>query len=157
MMLISGSRIIFGIAKYDEAIPTILAEVHSARKTPWLAIIFTMAFTLATIILYSGKLTDVASISVFSILVVFALVNLSVISLRFKQPTLQRPFMSPFKVMQVPIFPVLGLIMTMVIMFQFNYHVVLSTVVPLISIMILCLILTKRKIDQEQKQKSLKS
>ena len=78
MMLISGSRIIFGIAKYDEAIPTILAEVHSSRKTPWLAIIFTMAFTLATIILYSGKLTDVASISVFSILVVFVFVNFSV-------------------------------------------------------------------------------
>lgn len=157
MMLISGSRIIFGIAKYDEAIPSILAEVHSTRKTPWLAVIFTMAFTLATIILYSGKLTDVASVSVFTILVVFGFVNFSVISLRFKQPTLQRPFMSPFKVMQVPIFPVLGLIMTMVIMFQFNYHVVLSTVVPLISIMILCLILTKRKIDQKQKQKSLKS
>jgi APA family basic amino acid/polyamine antiporter len=116
-----------------------------------------MAFTLATIILYSGKLTDVASISVFSILLVFALVNLSVISLRFKHPSLQRPFMLPFKVMQVPILPVLGLIMTVVIMFQFNYHVVLSTVVPLISIMILCLILTKRKIDQKQKQKSLKS
>jgi APA family basic amino acid/polyamine antiporter len=157
MMLISGSRIIFGIAKYDDAIPSILAEVHSARKTPWLAIIFTMAFTLATIILYSGKLTDVASISVFSILLVFALVNLSVISLRFKHPSLHRPFMLPFKVMQVPILPVLGLIMTVVIMFQFNYHVVLSTVVPLISIMILCLILTKRKIDQKQKQKSLKS
>ena len=102
MMLISGSRIIFGIAKYDEAIPTILAEAHSARKTPWLAIIFTMAFTLATIILYSGKLTDVALISVFSILVVFVLVNLSVISLRFKQPSLRRPFMSPFRVKKFP-------------------------------------------------------
>jgi APA family basic amino acid/polyamine antiporter len=33
MMLISGSRIIFGIAKYDEAIPTILADVHTSRKT----------------------------------------------------------------------------------------------------------------------------
>jgi APA family basic amino acid/polyamine antiporter len=151
MMLVSGSRIIFGIAKYDEAIPTILAEVHSARKTPWLAIIFIMAFTLATIILYYGKLTDVASISVFSILIVFVFVNLSVISLRFKQPTLQRPFISPFKVRQIPIFPVLGLIMTMVIMLHFNYHVVLSAVTPLISIMILCLILTKRKIDQKQK------
>ena len=38
--------------------------------------------------------------------------------------------------------------MTVVIMFQFNYHVVLSTVVPLISIMILCLILTKEKLTK---------
>jgi APA family basic amino acid/polyamine antiporter len=73
MMLISGSRIIFGIAKYDKAIPSILADIHPSRKTPWLAIVFTTAFTLATIILYSGKLSDVASISVFSILLVFAL------------------------------------------------------------------------------------
>jgi APA family basic amino acid/polyamine antiporter len=148
MMLISGSRIIFGIAKYDEAIPTILAEVHSSRKTPWLATIFIMAFTLATIILYSGKLADVASISVFTILVVFAFVNLSVISLRFKQPRLQRPFMSPFRVKKLPILPVLGLVMTIVIMLQFNPHVISSTLVPLISIIILSLILTKRKIDQ---------
>lgn len=153
MMLISGSRIIFGIAKYDEAIPTILAEVHSSRKTPWLATIFIMAFTLATIILYSGKLADVASISVFTILVVFAFVNLSVISLRFKQPRLQRPFMSPFRVKKLPILPVLGLVMTIVIMLQFNPHVISSTLVPLISIIILSLILTKRKIDQTQNQK----
>jgi APA family basic amino acid/polyamine antiporter len=113
-----------------------------------------MAFTLATIILYSGKLSDVASISVFSILVVFAFVNLSVISLRFKQPNLHRPFMSPFRVKKFPILPVLGLAMTVVIMFQFNPHVISSTLVPLISIIILCLILTKRKTDQKLEEKS---
>jgi len=149
MMLISGSRIIFGIAKYDNAIPSILAEVHSSRKTPWLAIIFTMAFTLATIILYTGKISDVASISVFSILVVFALVNLSVISLRFKQPSLRRPFMSPFRVKKFPVLPMIGLVITIVMMIQFNPHVISSTLIPLISIIILCLILTKRKTVQK--------
>ena len=152
MMLISGSRIIFGIAKYDDAIPSILAEVHSSRKTPWLAIIFTTAFTLVTIILYSGKLSDVASISVFSILVVFAFVNLSVISLRLKRPKLHRPFMSPFSVKKLPILPVLGMVITSVTILQFNLHVISSTFVPLTCIIILCLILTKRKIDQSQNQ-----
>ena len=152
MMLISGSRIIFGIAKYDDAIPSILAEVHSSRKTPWLAIIFTTAFTLVTIILYSGKLSDVASISVFSILVVFAFVNLSVISLRLKRPKLHRPFMSPFSVKKLPILPVLGMVITSVTILQFNLHVISSTFVPLTCIIMLCLILTKRKIDQSQNQ-----
>ena len=154
MMLISGSRIIFGIAKYDDAIPTILAEIHSSRKTPWLATIFTMAFTVATIVLYTGKISDVASISVFGILVVFALVNLSAISLRFKQPNLPRPFMLPFRVKKFPILPVLGLVMTIVIMFQFKPSVISSTLVPLISIIILCLILTKRKFDQKLEENS---
>jgi basic amino acid/polyamine antiporter, APA family len=148
MMLISGSRIIFGLAKYDDAIPTILAEVHSSRKTPWLAIIFTMAFTLATIILYTGKISDVASISVFSILLVFALVNLSVIRLRFKHPRLSKPFTSPFSVKKFPILPMIGLVIIIVMMIQFNPHVISSTLIPLISIIILCLILTKRNTVQ---------
>jgi amino acid transporter len=155
MMLISGSRIIFGIAKYDEAIPTILADVHTSRKTPWLATIFTMAFTVATIILFSGRLVDVAGISVFGIFVVFALVNLSVISLRFKQPNLHRPFTSPFTVKKLPILAILGLVMTMIIAFQYSFHIISSASIALISIIILCLILTKRKNDQKRKQKSL--
>jgi APA family basic amino acid/polyamine antiporter len=149
MMLISGSRIIFGIAKYDDAIPTVLAEIHSSRKTPWLATIFTMAFTVATIVLYTGKISDVASISVFGILVVFAMVNLSAISLRFKQPNISRPFMLPFRIKKLPVLPALGLVMILVIIFQFKPSVISSTLVPLISIIILCLILTKRKSGQK--------
>jgi hypothetical protein len=44
MMLISGSSIIFGIAKYEEKIPTILADVHHSKKTKWLAAILITAF-----------------------------------------------------------------------------------------------------------------
>lgn len=150
MMLISGSRIIFGIAKYDDAIPGILAEVHRSRKTPWLATIFTTAFTLVTIILYSGKLSEIASVSVFSILVVFAFVNLSVIMLRLRRPGLKRPFMSPLSVKKLPVLPVLGLVMAIVTIIHLNTHVLLSTIVPLTCIAILCIILTKRKIDQSQ-------
>lgn len=153
MMLISGSRIIFGIAKHDDTIPTILAEVHSSRRTPWLAAIFMMAFTSATIILYTGKLADVASISVFGILIVFALVNLSVIRLRIKQPHLNRPFKLPLSVRKVPLLPTLGLGVTIIVMFQFKPSVFTSAIVPLISIIILCLILTKRKIDQKLDEK----
>jgi APA family basic amino acid/polyamine antiporter len=107
-----------------------------------------MAFTVATIILFSGRLVDVAGISVFGIFVVFALVNLSVISLRFKQPNLHRPFTSPFTVKRLPILPVLGLVMTTLIMLQFNPHVISSALVPLISIIILCLILIKEKLTK---------
>lgn len=152
MMLISGSRIIFGIAKYDDTIPTVLADVHASRKTPWLATIFTMAFTVATIILFSGRLVDIAGISVFSIFIVFALVNLSVISLRFKQPSLHRPFRSPLSIKKLPILAVVGLVITMIITFQFSVHIISSAAVALISIIILCLILTKRKNDQKHKQ-----
>jgi APA family basic amino acid/polyamine antiporter len=144
MMLISGSRIIFGIAKNVVAIPSILSEVHYHRKTPWLAIVFTTSFTLVVIILYSGRFSDIAEISVFSMLIVFSLVNLAVIALRFKRPDMNRPFMSPFKIKKFPILPGLGLIMTAIIIFQFKPQIIFSTIFPLVSISILCLILMKR-------------
>jgi APA family basic amino acid/polyamine antiporter len=152
MMLISGSRIIFGIAKHGKGIPTILAEVHLSRKTPWLATIFITAFTVATIVLYTGKLSEVASVSVFSILVVFALVNLSVIRLRFKEPNLMRPFMSPFSIKKLPVLPVLGLAMTFIIIMQFNTDVVASALISLSLIIILCIILTRSNIDQKDRK-----
>jgi len=147
MMLISGSRIIFGIAKNDEAIPTILAEVHCHRKTPWLAIVFTTSFTLVVITLYSGKFSDIAAISVFSMLIVFSLVNFAVIVLRFRRPDMDRRFISPFKIRKFPILPALGLIMIAIIIFQFKPQIIFSTIFPLVSISILCLILMKRARD----------
>jgi cell division protein FtsW (lipid II flippase) len=51
----------------------------------------------------------------------------------------------PFTLKKFPIFPILGLVMIFVIMFQIDPQIMYSTVVPLISIIILCLILTKRK------------
>jgi APA family basic amino acid/polyamine antiporter len=89
MMLISGSRIIFGMAK-NNALPFMLARVHASRKTPWVATIITMVFAIAAVIPFSGRISDLASVSVFSMLIVFVLVNLSVIWLRFRRPNLQR-------------------------------------------------------------------
>jgi hypothetical protein len=45
--------------------------------------------------------------------------------------------------------------MTMIIAFQYSFHIISSASIALISIIILCLILTKRKNDQKSKQKSL--
>ena len=62
--------------------------------------------------------------------------------------------MSPLKVKNLPILAVLGFVMTVVIMFQFNIHVLSSALVTLICIIILCLILTKRKTDQKLEGKT---
>jgi APA family basic amino acid/polyamine antiporter len=53
MMLISGSRIIYGISK-EESFPKTLAEVHKSRKTPWIAIIVVMVSTMITVGFSSG-------------------------------------------------------------------------------------------------------
>jgi hypothetical protein len=59
----------------------------------------------------------------------------------------------PLTVGKLPLLPTLGLLVTVIIMVQFNPSVVTSAFVPLISIIILCLILTKRKIEQKLSEK----
>jgi APA family basic amino acid/polyamine antiporter len=141
MMLISGSRIIYGMAK-DNAFSVNLATIHGSRRTPWIAVALTMVLTLITILLSSGSIVMLASVSVFGILTVFGLVNLSVIWLRFKQPALHRSFASPFTWKKFPILAGLGLVTTAIIMFQFGTGIIISTSLVLVSIIILCIVLT---------------
>jgi basic amino acid/polyamine antiporter, APA family len=53
MMLISGSRIIYGISK-EESFPKTLAEVHKSRKTLWIAIIVVMVVSTMIIVGFSS-------------------------------------------------------------------------------------------------------
>jgi APA family basic amino acid/polyamine antiporter len=91
MMLISGSRIIYGMSRAEREIgqdslmassstsstfPRILGRVHGYRKTPWIAIIVTMIIGIIVIIASRGNISGVASVSVFGIFIVYALVNL---------------------------------------------------------------------------------
>ena len=121
MMLISGSRIIYGMSKpereigHDSSLPSsstkstfprILGRVHGNRKTPWIAIIVTMIVGIIVIISSRGSISEVASVSVFGIFIVYALVNLSLIVLRLRKPHLKGVFVSPISIKRN--FPVLS-------------------------------------------------
>ena len=84
MMLVSGSRIIFGMAR-ENSIPIIFSKIQKNTRTPWVATFAIMVFAIVAVILSSGNISMMASISVFGIFVAFAFVNFSVIWLRFKQ------------------------------------------------------------------------
>ena len=86
MMLISGSRIIYGMSKSERKIgydslspssfttsifPRVLARVHEYRKTPWIAIIVTMIIGIIVVISSGGSISKVANISVFGIFIVY--------------------------------------------------------------------------------------
>ena len=94
MMLISGSRIIYGISK-DQSFPKILSTVNKSRKTPWIAIIVIMASTMIAITFSSRDISTIASIAVFGIFLVYAIVNLSLIWSRYRITDYKRPFVSP--------------------------------------------------------------
>ena len=71
LMLISGSRIAYGMAK-DHSFPTILAKVHSSRKTPWIAVVIAMVSVMITVIASSGIFLVLL---VLQILVYFSVCN----------------------------------------------------------------------------------
>lgn len=118
MMMISGSRIIFGIAK-DGSFPAFFGKVHERRRTPWVAVITVMIGTLVTIILASQDIAALANVSVFGIFIVYAAVNLSLIVLRYRQPDMPRPFRTPISIGKFPVLAGFGLATSIAMLFQF--------------------------------------
>lgn len=107
IMLVSGSRILYGIS-LDKALPGIFSAIHQKRKTPWIAVI--IIGVLSASFVFIGDIGTVANISVFAIIMVFVLVNLALIWLRYKQPDSERQFRSPVNVKKFPVLAALGII-----------------------------------------------
>ena len=121
IMLISGSRILYGIAE-QHSLPSFFARIHARRKTPWTAAIAVMIAGIAFV--FVGDIVTVANITVFTIVITFALVNLSLIWLRYKEPDIERPFKVPLNIGKFPLLPFLGLATSIAGATQFNVYVV---------------------------------
>jgi APA family basic amino acid/polyamine antiporter len=122
IMLISGSRILYGVS-LDKALPGIFSAIHQKRKTPWIAVIVIGALSASFV--FIGDIGTVANISVFAIIMVFVLVNLALIWLRYKQPDVERQFRSPVNVKKFPVLAALGIITPILGIIQFESFVLL--------------------------------
>jgi APA family basic amino acid/polyamine antiporter len=120
MMLVAGSRIMFGMSK-ESSLPVALGRVHQSRNTPAVAVFVTMILTVAVIATSGGSISSVANAAVFAIFVVYALVNLSLIWLRYKQPEISRPFRSPLRIGRFPLLAGIGLATSLAMLTQFDY------------------------------------
>ncbi|HLD85409.1 MAG TPA: amino acid permease, partial [archaeon] len=113
LSLLSTSRVAFGMGR-DRSFPKVLSRIHKKRRTPWaaiaaislLAIIFSVAFNMEVI----------AGVTDFLIFVTFAVINVSVIALRYKMPKAKRVFRSPFNIGKFPILPFLGFVTSILLM-----------------------------------------
>ncbi len=104
----AGSRVLYGMASV-KAMPGLFGRVtrrHAPARAIMVCALISMAFALA------GDLTLVASVTDFSVYMVFLSVNATVIILRFKRPDAPRPFRVPGTIGRLPIIPVLGLATT---------------------------------------------
>ena len=77
--MIMASRLLYGMAE-EGVVPAPFAKVLPGRRTPWFAIAFTSA--LAACLICTGDLASLADTTVALLVVVFAVVNVSVLVLR---------------------------------------------------------------------------
>jgi amino acid transporter len=64
----------------EDLVPPVFARVHSARQTPWVAILFTTV--LAAALIATGSVADLAATTSLLLVCIFILVNGAVLILR---------------------------------------------------------------------------
>jgi uncharacterized hydrophobic protein (TIGR00271 family) len=100
----SSSRVSFAMGR-DRALPDALGAIHPLRHTPYRAVTASAVLVIAMAVALPIK--DVASAADVMFLLLFALVNASVIALRRKRPDLERGFYVPL----MPALPILGILL----------------------------------------------
>lgn len=118
---LSVSRMMYGMASKGD-MPAMLSKLNK-QQAPWVA-----ALVLAAIVglfIPFGQIKLVASVSSLGAMLVFAFVNLAVIVLRYKHPTLKRPFSVPLRIDKFPVLPAFGVIVSGLLATQFTWEVYL--------------------------------
>ena len=106
--MIMASRVVYGMARQG-VIPAVMGTTHSARQTPWVAIVFTTLIALALVSF--GDLADLADTTVALLLLVFTIVNVSVLVLR-RNPVAHRHFVTP------SVLPIIGAVTCLALLAQ---------------------------------------
>ena len=101
LVLLYGQTRIFYTMSRDGLLPSFLAQVHTKFKTPWLNTIIVGIIAAG----FAGfrSLDDLSDLSNVGSLAAFALVCMTVIYLRFSNPSLERPFRAPLFYVTAPL------------------------------------------------------
>jgi basic amino acid/polyamine antiporter, APA family len=104
--MVMASRLLYGMSN-EGILPRVFGKVHGGRRTPYVSIVATTA--LAAILISTGDLGDLADMTVFLLLGVFIMVNVSVLVLR-RDTVDQHHFKAPTAI------PVIGAIVCLALM-----------------------------------------
>ena len=120
--LLSASRMLYGMAD-QKVLHGSLAAVHPTRHTPWVAAIAVTA--VAMIFVFTGRIAVLATTTVALLLMVFAMVNISVLVLRRERVDHQH-FRAPTAL------PALGALVCLALLTQQEAEVLLRVVIVLL-------------------------
>jgi APA family basic amino acid/polyamine antiporter len=129
IMLIVTSRMMYGMAR-DKALPEGLSKISAKYRTPIIAVLLTMGFTIIPILF--GDISLVAHATVFGVLITFFFVNISLLVLRKKKPDLERPFALKPNIKGFPVIALLGSIVCFALLFTFNFYIILIQIIIMV-------------------------
>ena len=110
VMLLGQSRVLFSMAN-DRLLPKAFRDVHPKFRTPWkcnlILMVFVSMFAAFVPISVVGKMTSIGT------LFAFVIVCVGIIIMRKTHPDTPRPFKTPL----VPLFPILGILVNLAMMY----------------------------------------
>lgn len=120
--MLAGSRIVLGMSRGRD-LPSAFSRILPHRQTPWVASLVVLG--LSILFLFLGRIEIVASVSSFVTILVFVVINGTVLFLRKADPERPRPFRSPGLVLGWPPLPVLGILISIFFILNFERQVYL--------------------------------
>jgi basic amino acid/polyamine antiporter, APA family len=142
-MLLAASRLIYGLAE-DNVIPKIFAKINSKMQTPIIA-----SFTAALIALLGVSLAKIeiaATITDLLVFIVFTVINLSVIVLRYKEKETPRGFKIPINIGKFPIIALLGVGANLFMITQFDiFSLLIAGIIIFVSFIAYFIFNSKQK------------
>jgi len=106
--LYSSSRVSFSMGR-NRDLPDVFGQIHPVRHTPHWAVFFSGVLVILMAVLL--PIEDVASAADIMFMLLFTMVNVSVITLRRRRADVERPFKVPL----MPLLPILGIISQLVL------------------------------------------
>ena len=141
MSLLAGSRLVYGMAK-ERGFPKIFANTSKKLLSPTFAI---LAIVIGSIlILFLGDIKLIANLTNFTVFTVFILVNATLIYFRIRKPTKDKEtFRVPGSIRGVPIFPVLGIVSSFLMLINISTEILTMGIILIIIGVIFSLTMDK--------------
>lgn len=115
--LITASRMMYGMAK-DKSLPKLFSKL-SKRRTPTYSIIFIGIISIIFALI--GEIEIVANATSLLALVIYSLVNLSALILKFKIPLKNYGFKLPLTFKKFSLIPFMGFLSCLFLLLQFSF------------------------------------
>ena len=106
--LYSSSRVSFSMGR-NRDLPEVFGRIHPVRYTPHWAVFCSGVLVILMAMLL--PIEDVASAADIMFMLLFTMVNISLITMRRRQPAVKRPFTVPL----MPVLPLLGIVSQLVL------------------------------------------